>query len=185
MSKSEKWRKRKQSPKCYNGSASDHKTREGMPCGNYSTQRADTQILFEEYFDFLTSVPQRRLQKMILASCMKGNSGKMTDFGENSTAHRTTYVHFLAKGRWDDKQLEETQNVRAFRQFWNFLTSMGRPSLSVLMIQFCPKQRHLQKRNGQHREPDGTILIWKARLSMGIRSMLPSLGPKILHCAIP
>ena len=122
-------------------------------------------FFFERHFDFLTSVPQRRLQEMILCSRMKGNSGKMTDFGENSTAHRTTYVHFLAKGRWDDKQLEETQNVRAFRQFWNFLTSMGRPSLSVLMIQFCPKQRHLQKRNGQHRELDGTILIWKARTS--------------------
>lgn len=31
---------------CYNGSATTHKTQEGMPCGDYNTERADTQILF-------------------------------------------------------------------------------------------------------------------------------------------
>lgn len=35
-------------PKCHNGSVTDHKTREGMPYGDYSTERADTQILFRE-----------------------------------------------------------------------------------------------------------------------------------------
>jgi len=46
MSKSEKWQKRRHSLKCYNGSATNHKTREGMPYGDYNTERADTQILF-------------------------------------------------------------------------------------------------------------------------------------------
>ena len=31
---------------CYNGSATNHKTQEGMPCGDYNTDRADPQILF-------------------------------------------------------------------------------------------------------------------------------------------
>ena len=35
---------------CYNGSATNHKTQEGMPYGNYSAKRADTQILFRETF---------------------------------------------------------------------------------------------------------------------------------------
>jgi len=34
---------------------------------------------FEKHLDFLTSVPQWRTQEIILASCVKGNSGKMTD----------------------------------------------------------------------------------------------------------
>lgn len=52
MSKSEKWQKRRHSLKCYNGSATNHKTREGMPCGDYSTERSDTQILFGEALGF-------------------------------------------------------------------------------------------------------------------------------------
>ena len=80
-----------------------------MPCGDYNTERADTQIFFEKHFDFLTSIPQQRLQEMILSSYMKGHSGKMSDYGECGPDHRTTYGHFLAKGKWDDKRLEETQ----------------------------------------------------------------------------
>ncbi len=37
---------------CYNGSATNHKTREGMPCGDYNIKRANTQILFREAFGF-------------------------------------------------------------------------------------------------------------------------------------
>ena len=66
-------------------------------------------FFFEKHFDFLTSVPQRRIQEIILSSCMKGNSGKMTDYAESGAVHRTTYGHFLSKGKWDDKKLEETQ----------------------------------------------------------------------------
>ena len=69
---------------------------------------------FEKHFDFLISIPQRRLQKIILSSCVKGNSGKMADFGESGTAHRTTYGYFLVKGKWDNKRLEETQKHEGF-----------------------------------------------------------------------
>ena len=60
---------------------------------------------FEKHFDFLISIPQRRLQKIILSSCVKGESG---------TAHRTTYGYFLVKGKWDNKRLEETQKHEGF-----------------------------------------------------------------------
>ena len=44
-----------------------------------ATKEQIRKFFFEKHFDFLTSVPQRRLQEMILSSCTKGNSGKMTD----------------------------------------------------------------------------------------------------------
>ncbi len=72
-------------------------------------------FFFEKKFDFLTSVPQRRLQEIILSSCVKGNSGKMTDYAQCGTAHRTTYGHFLAKGKWDDERLEKAQKRESFQ----------------------------------------------------------------------
>ena len=44
-------------------------------------------FFFEKHLDFLTSVPQRHIQEIILSSCKKGNSGKMVDYGESGTAH--------------------------------------------------------------------------------------------------
>lgn len=63
----------------------------------------------------MTSVPQQRLQEMILSSCVKGHSEKMSDYGECGPVHRTTYGHFLSKGKWDDKRLEETQKRESFQ----------------------------------------------------------------------
>lgn len=37
---------------CYTGSAGNHKTQGGMPCGDHSAERADTQILFGEALRF-------------------------------------------------------------------------------------------------------------------------------------
>lgn len=31
-------------------------------------------FFFEKHLDFLTNIPQQRLQEMILSSCVKGNS---------------------------------------------------------------------------------------------------------------
>ena len=72
-------------------------------------------FFFEKHFDFLSSVTQRRVQEIILSSCTKGNSGKMADYAETGAVHRTTYGHFLAKGKWDDEKLEETQKRESFQ----------------------------------------------------------------------
>ena len=50
-------------------------------------------FFFEKHFDFLTSAPQRRHQEMILSSCEKESSCKMTDYAETGSVHRTTYSH--------------------------------------------------------------------------------------------
>ncbi len=69
-------------------------------------------FFFEKHLDFLTSVPQRRMQEIILASCAKGNSGKMTNYAEVFPVHRTTYGHFLSKGKWDDETILEYYSHR-------------------------------------------------------------------------
>ena len=56
-------------------------------------------FFFEKHLDFLSSVPQQRLQEIILSSCVKGNSGKMSDYAEVGPVHRTSYGHFLSKGK--------------------------------------------------------------------------------------
>ena len=84
-------------------------------------------FFFEKHFDFLTSVPQQRLQEMILSSCVKGHSGKMSDYGECGPVHRTTYGHFLSKGKWDDKRLEETQKRESFQTISELSRRDGTP----------------------------------------------------------
>ena len=34
------------------------------------------EFFFEKHLDFLTSVPQQRIQEIMLSSCTRGNSGK-------------------------------------------------------------------------------------------------------------
>ncbi len=72
-------------------------------------------FFFEKHLDFLTSVPQRRMQEIIVASCAKGNSGKMMDYAEVFPAHRTTYGHFLSKGKWDDEKVAQMQQRESYQ----------------------------------------------------------------------
>ena len=72
-------------------------------------------FFFEKHLDFLTSVPQRRIQEIILSSCTRGNSGKLTDFAEVFPVHRTTYGHFLSKGKWDEEKVAKIQETESFQ----------------------------------------------------------------------
>lgn len=96
-------------------------------------------FFFEKHFDFLTSVPQRRLQEIILSSCVKGNSGKMADYAETGAVHRTTYGHFLAKGKWDDTKLEETQKRESFQVMSEISCSNNTPLFVSIDDTVLPK----------------------------------------------
>ena len=96
-------------------------------------------FFFEKHFDFLTSVPQRRLQEIILGSCVKGNSGKTVDWAETGTAHRTTYSHFLTKGKWDDKRLEEAQKRESLQTISNLSQNNGTPIFVSIDDTVLPK----------------------------------------------
>lgn len=84
-------------------------------------------FFFEKHLDFLTSIPQQRLQEMILSSCVKGNSGKMSDYAEVGPVHRTSYCHFLSKGKWDDEKLEETQKRESLQTLLELSHRNGTP----------------------------------------------------------
>jgi len=90
-------------------------------------------FFFEKHLDFLTSVPQQRLQEMILTSCLKGNSGKMVDYAEGGPVHRTTYSQYLYR-QINDKKVKETIDFllnreeahnAMFREAFNKVQSTG------------------------------------------------------------
>ena len=56
-------------------------------------------FFFEKGLDFLTSVLQQGIQEIILSSCTRANSGKLSDFADVFLVHRTTYGHFLTEGK--------------------------------------------------------------------------------------
>lgn len=70
---------------------------------------------FESGLNFLPSVPQQRIQEMILAMAQKGHGGKMTDYSELGIRHRTTYGHFLSKGKWNHQIAESIQQEKSFQ----------------------------------------------------------------------
>jgi len=84
-------------------------------------------FFYEKHLDFLTSVPQRRTQEIIVASCAKGNGGKMADYAEVFPTHRTTYGHFLSKGKWDDEKVVQAQQRESCKTIPKISTSGQEP----------------------------------------------------------
>jgi len=74
-----------------------------------------SKYFYNSGLDFLTSVPQRHIKEMILAMAQKGHSGKMQDCGELGIRHRTTYGHFLSKGKWNHEKVEKMQQQKSFQ----------------------------------------------------------------------
>ena len=66
--------------------------------------------------EILSSVPQNRLGEIIAGLSMKGNQSKKTDFAELNQGFRTTYGHFLSKGKWDEKAVSQKQQEKSFQK---------------------------------------------------------------------
>ena len=64
----------------------------------------------------LSSVPQKRLTEIICGLAMKGNQSRTTDFAELNQGYRTTYGHFLSKGKWDEEKVSQQQQAQALRK---------------------------------------------------------------------
>ena len=84
-------------------------------------------FFYEKHLDFLTSVPQQRIQEVILSSCTRGNSGKLTDFADVFPVHRTTYGHFLSKGKWDEEKVAKIQESESFQTISKLAESQKTP----------------------------------------------------------
>ena len=64
----------------------------------------------------LSSVPQKRLTEIICGLAMKGNQSRTTDFAELNQEFRTSYGHFLSKGKWDEEKVSQQQQAQALRK---------------------------------------------------------------------
>ena len=75
----------------------------------------------------LSSVPQKRLTEIICGLAMKGNQSRTTDFAELNQGNRTTYGHFLSKGKWDEQKVSQQQQAQALRKADELARENGAP----------------------------------------------------------
>ena len=96
----------------------DHEPKEECLMVDIVTARQEIGKFFYQYGfgEKLSSVPQNRLTEIISSLAMKGNQSKTTDFAELKQAFRTTYGHFLSKGKWDEQSVSQKQQEESFRK---------------------------------------------------------------------
>ena len=75
----------------------------------------------------LSSVPQKRLTEIICGLAMKGNQSRTTDFAELKQGFRTSYGHFLSKGKWDEQKVSQQQQTEALRKADELAQTKGAP----------------------------------------------------------
>ena len=99
----------------------------------------------EKGFGFLTSVPQKRMQEIILTSGMKGNTGKTSDYAEHGSACRTTYGHFLSKGKWNESKVSSTQKSASLSTVISESQTTGSPVYIKVDDTVCEKKQPSSK----------------------------------------
>ena len=96
----------------------DHEPKEECLMVDIATARQEIGKFFYKYGfgEKLSSVPQNRLAEIISSPAMKGNQSKTTDFAELRQGFRTTYGHFLSKGKWDEQAVSQQQQEESFQK---------------------------------------------------------------------
>ena len=99
-------------------SPQDHKPKEECLMADIIEGRKAMSKFFYQYGfgEKLSSVPQKRLTEIICGLAMKGNQSRTTDFAELNQGYRTTYGHFLSKGKWDEEKVSQQQQAQALRK---------------------------------------------------------------------
>lgn len=138
---------------------------------------------YESGLNFLSSVPQRRIQEMILAMAQKGHSGKMTDCGELGAGHRTTYGHFLSKGKWNHEKVETVQRQKSFQTILSVAEKANQPVYLSIDDTVVPKKKPSRR---AMRPMEGTGWHYshlESKKYMAIKYMLPSPAQAAAYCA--
>ena len=107
----------------------DHQPKEECLMVDIIAARKQVGKFFYEYGfnEILSSVPQNRLGEIISGLAMKGNQSKTTDFAELNQRVRTTYGHFLSKGKWDEEKVSQKQQEGAFRKLAELALARQKP----------------------------------------------------------
>ncbi len=99
-------------------SPQDHKPKEESLMVDIIAGRKAAGKFFYQYGfgEKMSSVPQKRLAEIICGLAMKGNQSRTTDFAELKQGFRTTYGHFLSKGKWDEQAVSRNQQEKSFQK---------------------------------------------------------------------
>ena len=110
-------------------SPQDHKPKEECLMTDIIAGRKATGKFFYQYGfgENLSSVPQKRLTEIICGLAMKGNQSRATDFAELNQGFRTSYGHFLSKGKWDEQKVSQQQQTEALRKADELAQTKGAP----------------------------------------------------------
>jgi len=94
----------------------------------------------EKGFNFLRGVPQKRMQEIIVSCGMKGNTGKTSDFAEHGSVFRTTYGHFLSKGKWNESKVSSQQKQETLKVIQRSAKSTGKAAYIKIDDTVCEKK---------------------------------------------
>lgn len=110
-------------------SPQDHKPKEECHMADIIAGRKAMSKIFYQYGfgEKLSSVPQKRLTEIICGLAMKGNQSRTTDFAELKQGFRTSYGHFLSKGKWDEQKVSQQQQTEALRKADELAQTKGAP----------------------------------------------------------
>ena len=135
----------------------------------------------------LSSVPQKRLTEIICGLAMKGNQSRATDFAELNQGYRTTYGHFLSKGKWDEQKVSQQQQAQALRKADELAGAKCAPiylSIDDTVIEKKKPSSRATRPPGPWKERVGTIPIWRGNRYTVIRYLVPISAREIFPCAI-
>jgi hypothetical protein len=85
------------------------------------------------------------MQEIILSSGMKGNSGKTSDYAEHGSVCRTTYGHFMSKGKWNESKVAEIQKRETMSAVLEKAQSTGETVYIKIDDTVCEKKRPSSK----------------------------------------
>ena len=110
-------------------SPQDHKPKEECLMTDIIAGRKATGKFFYQYGfgENLSSVPQKKLTEIICGLAMKGKQSRTTDFAELNQEFRTSYGHFLSKGKWDEQKVSQQQQTEALRKADELAQTKGAP----------------------------------------------------------
>ena len=116
---------------------------------------------------------------------MKGNQSRTTDFAELNQGFRTSYGHFLSKGKWDEQKVSQQQQAQALRKADELAGAKCGPiylSIDDTVIEKKkPSSRAMRPMGGKR---DGTIPIRRVNRYSVIRYLAPISARVIFPCAV-
>ena len=109
------------------------------------------------------------LMSILISIFLSGYHGKTTDFVKNSSCHRTTIVHFLNYGKWDESLLSDTLKRSVIEIIYSEAARIGKPVFCIVDDTIASRQSLRHRLCIRLKMRIFINLIWKGNRTMGIR----------------